>query len=177
MSDMASSTWIVDWGWSLPLILITVIVHVFGLAAIHDAVVAILQEKAILRRFIFKFVRTMSAALLLIILLHGIEAAGWALTYRALGLFPDNKAAMLYSLSTMTGFGVPTVSLPPDWEMMGALQSMAGLLLFGLTTAFQFAMIQAVWPSEQQGLFSSRPAVKLDQQSAPVRNGSTAAER
>jgi hypothetical protein len=33
---------------------------------------------------------------------------------------------------------------------MGVLQSLAGVLLFGLTTAFMFAMFQAVWPSQQR---------------------------
>jgi hypothetical protein len=30
--------------------------------------------------------------------------------------------------------------------MMGALEALNGMLLFGLTTAFLFAMIQEVWP-------------------------------
>ena len=29
---------------------------------------------------------------------------------------------------------------------MGALEALNGMLLFGLTTAFLFAMIQRVWP-------------------------------
>ncbi len=57
---------------------------------------------------------------------------------------------MLYSLGAMTGFEAGNVSLPPNWQMMGVLQSLAGLLLFGLTTAFLFAMFQAVWPSQKQ---------------------------
>jgi hypothetical protein len=31
--------------------------------------------------------------------------------------------------------------------MMGALEALNGMLLFGLTTAFLFAMIQRVWPA------------------------------
>jgi hypothetical protein len=30
--------------------------------------------------------------------------------------------------------------------MMGALEALNGMLLFGLTTALLFAMIQEVWP-------------------------------
>jgi hypothetical protein len=29
---------------------------------------------------------------------------------------------------------------------MGALEALNGILLFGLTTAFMFAMIQQIWP-------------------------------
>jgi hypothetical protein len=32
------------------------------------------------------------------------------------------------------------------WQLLGALEALNGILLFGLTTAFMFAMIQQVWP-------------------------------
>ena len=34
---------------------------------------------------------------------------------------------------------------------MGALEALNGMLLFGLTTAFLFAMIQKVWPLGSRG--------------------------
>jgi hypothetical protein len=83
----------------------------------------------------------------MIILLHTKEAATWAVAYWKLGALPDYKTAMLYSLSAMTGYGHANIFLPPRWQMMGVLQSLNGVLLFGLTTAFMFAMIQSVWPS------------------------------
>ena len=46
----------------------------------------------------------------------------------------------------MTTYGHESVSLEPQWQMMGALEALNGMLLFGLTTAFLFAMIQEVWP-------------------------------
>jgi hypothetical protein len=53
---------------------------------------------------------------------------------------------MLYSLSAMTSYGHASLFLETHWQMMGALESLNGMLLFGLTTAFLFAMIQKVWP-------------------------------
>jgi hypothetical protein len=57
----------------------------------------------------------------------------------------DNKSAMLYSLNAMTTYGHESVTLQQHWQMMGALEPLNGMLLFGLTTAFLFAMIQEVW--------------------------------
>jgi hypothetical protein len=88
------------------------------------------------------------AAVLLMILLHWLGAATWAIAYRMLDALPDIKTAMLFSLGAMTGFGASNLSLPPHRQMIGVLQSLAGLLLFGLTTAFMFAMIQSVWPAQ-----------------------------
>jgi hypothetical protein len=53
---------------------------------------------------------------------------------------------MLYSLSAKTSYGHANLFLETNWQMLGALESLNGMLLFGLTTAFLFAMIQKVWP-------------------------------
>ena len=141
------SPWGVDWLWSLPLILLNVVIHVFGLVFINDAVVVILRDVAERRRFMVKFTEVIGAAVLLMILLHTIEAFTWAVAYWKLGALPDYKTATLYSLSAMTGYGHANIFLPRQWQMMGVLQALNGVLLFGLTTAFLFAMIQSVWPS------------------------------
>jgi hypothetical protein len=54
---------------------------------------------------------------------------------------------MLYSLSALTTYGHANIFLDTKWQMMGALEALNGMLLFGLTTAFLFAMIQRVWPA------------------------------
>lgn len=149
MDVLDAAPWGTDWAWSLPLILLNVIIHVFGLAFIYDAFIVLFRKKKVRRRFMIRFAEVMSVSVLLIVVLHGLEAVTWALAYLALGVLPDSKSAMLYSLGAMTGFGTGNVSLPAHWQMMGVLQSLAGVLLFGLTTAFMFAMFQAVWPSQQ----------------------------
>jgi hypothetical protein len=67
---------------------------------------------------------------------------GWCLGLP--GAAPDAKWAVRYSLNTMTTCGHENVSLAPHWQMIGALEGLSGMLLFGLTTAFLFAMIQKV---------------------------------
>jgi hypothetical protein len=46
----------------------------------------------------------------------------------------------------MTTYGHESASLAQHWLLMGALEALNGMLLFGLTTAWLFAMIQEVWP-------------------------------
>jgi hypothetical protein len=138
--------WSADWAWSLPLILLTVVIHVFGLGLINERVVRTLSRSIDRRRLVPLFALVMGVAVLLITALHGIEGVAWAAAYLFLGAVPDAKAAMLYSLNAMTTYGHESVSLAPHWQMMGALEALNGMLLFGLTTAFLFAMIQEVWP-------------------------------
>jgi hypothetical protein len=93
-----------------------------------------------------KFSVRMSGTSLLCTILHGIEGAIWAAAYRFLNAIPDERSAMLYSISAMTSYGHENLFLKPRWQLMGALEALNGMLLFGLTTAFLFAMIQRVWP-------------------------------
>ena len=146
MSSLDVGTWSGDWAWSLPLIAITVVIHVFGLALIMDEVGYFLSRIADRRRFAPIFALVMSVTITLATLLHAIEGAVWAGAYRLLGAMPDNRSAMLYSLGAMTTYGHENLALPHQWQLMGTLEALDGMLLFGLTTAFLFAMIRRVWP-------------------------------
>ena len=146
MNIISAHTWIGNWLWSLPLIVLTVVLHTYGLALIGRRGARVLGEGIVRNIFIPRFARVMGGTSLLVTLLHGIEAAIWAGSYRILGALPDNKTAMLYSLSAITTYGHASLYLKAEWQLMGAFEALNGMLLFGLTTAFLFAMIQRVWP-------------------------------
>jgi hypothetical protein len=74
-----------------------------------------------------------------------IEAAAWAFLYLWLGALPAWAPAMLYSLEAITSFGHAQIYLADRWQLLGAIEAVNGLILFGLTTAFLFAAIQQVW--------------------------------
>jgi hypothetical protein len=145
MNPVDVDTWNGNWAWSLPLIVLNVVIHVFGLVFINEKVVPVLSGAMEHRRFVSMFAVIMGVAALLATLLHALEAGAWAAAYRLLGALPDDKSAMLYSLSAITSYGHANLFLERQWELMGALEALNGMLLFGLTTAFLFAMIQKVW--------------------------------
>ena len=146
MNSTGLGAWLGDWAWSLPLIVLTVSIHVCGLAVIGERVVAAVGESLPGRRFMLKFATVMGGTSLLVTGLHAFEGAIWAAAYRFLDALPDTRSAMLYSLSAMTSYGHANLFLNNRWQLMGALEALNGMLLFGLTTAFLFAMIQRVWP-------------------------------
>jgi hypothetical protein len=61
-----------------------------------------------------------------------------------LGALPDFRMSMLYSLSAITSYGHANLLLQPHWQLLGALEALNGLMLFGLTTAFLFAVVEQV---------------------------------
>jgi hypothetical protein len=118
MESVDAGNWSGNWAWSLPLIVLTVLIHVLGLQFINDRVVRVLSGAMARRRFIPLFAAVMGVTALLATILHGIEVTIWALVYRHLGALPDDKAAMLYSLSAMTSYGHANLFLETNWQMM-----------------------------------------------------------
>jgi len=151
MNAVEAGGWSANWAWSLPLIVLSVVIHVIGLGLMNEGVVRILSGAMEHRHFILKFAGIMGVTVLVATVLHGTEAAIWAVSYWLLGALPDPKLAMLYSLSAMTSYGHASLFLEAQWQLMGALEALNGMLLFGLTTAFLFAMIQKVWPLGSRG--------------------------
>lgn len=146
---MTEVVWQSDWLWSLPLIVFCVVIHVVGLGFINQNVDRIAGAALARHRLTFRFVVAMGTVIVAITALHGIEAAVWAGAYQALGAVPDAQSAMLYSLGALTSYGHAQLFLEPQWQLMGTLEALNGIMLIGLSTAFMFAMIQKLWPSGQ----------------------------
>jgi hypothetical protein len=102
------------------------------------------------RYFVYLFALVMGITAILATILHGIEAGIWAAAYRLLGALPDDRSALLYSLSAITTYGHSEIYLAGRWRLMGALEALNGVILLGLTTAFMYGMIQRVWPIERR---------------------------
>ena len=102
--------WSTDWAWGLPLLVLTVVAHVFVIVQLAEAIVSL----APLRNGRLQRVR-FSAAVAITALgaacLHGIEATLWAGVYVGVGAMPDMHDAMLYSLGAISGIKAAFQSL------------------------------------------------------------------
>jgi hypothetical protein len=138
--------WGMDWVWGLPLIVLTVVIHAFGLALISRRVTSALSIARQRPNLPATSIVVMGGTALWATILHAFEGSLWAGAYRYLGALHDNKSAMLYSLGAMTTYGHATLTLTPNWQMMGTLEALNGWILFGLTAAFLFTVMQKAWP-------------------------------
>ena len=72
---------------------------------------------------------------------HLVEIALWAFALDICGAVADISAAIYSSAGSYTTVGSDIV-LPPRWKLLGPFEAVSGMLMFGLTTAFIFAVIQ-----------------------------------
>jgi hypothetical protein len=138
-------SWRADWTWGLPLILLTLLIHVLGLGLIRQKVFLVFSHVTERRHPTAVFAVVAGTTTLLATTLHAVEAGIWALSYQLLGALPDFKSAMLYSLNAITSYGHESLVLEPRWQLMGAIEALNGCLLFGLSTAFLFGIIHRIW--------------------------------
>lgn len=86
---MNPMSWGGDWAWGLPLIVLTVLLHVVGLGLINQQAVRVSGDVVRRRHPKALFAVVMGIRALLATCLHGIEAGIWAVAYRLLGALPD----------------------------------------------------------------------------------------
>jgi hypothetical protein len=77
---------------------------------------------------------------------HLIEISAWALMFVRCGEFQDFAAAFYSSAENYTTLGYGDVVMSPPWRLLGPLEAADGMLMFGVTTAMIFSVIQRlVW--------------------------------
>jgi len=143
--DGTSVGWSASWAWGLPLVVLTVLMHVLGLGLMGQRLARVIDHMPERRHPMAVFAFVMGTATLLATTLHAVEAGIWAFAYGFLGALPDLKSAMLYSLNAITSYGHEGLLLESHWRLMGAIEALNGWLLFGLSTAFLFGVIQKIW--------------------------------
>jgi hypothetical protein len=141
-------TWGISWIWGLCLVALTIATHAFGVVMLTHGLrrvsAAVTSHRRVLRHPVSLTTGLMGAVGWMLAMLHGIEAAIWAAAYLWLGAASSMRDAMLYSVDSMTTRGASGLKLVAEWRLMGALEAADGMLLFGISTAFVFVVIQQI---------------------------------
>ncbi len=73
---------------------------------------------------------------------HLIDIAIWAVLFLVCGEFSNFGTAYYHSAVNYTTLGYGDVSMTPAWRMLGPLEAANGMLMFGVSTAIIFAVMQ-----------------------------------
>jgi hypothetical protein len=72
---------------------------------------------------------------------HLIEIALWAIALLLCGEMASFETAFYFSAENYTALGYGDIVLSERWRLLGPLEAINGLLLFGLSTAVMFAVL------------------------------------
>ena len=132
----------------LVLLALTLILQSTGMAAL------IQWAKAHLPRSIHRFGTLRSTVLVirltsLIVCLHMLQILLWAWFYRW-NCFPNWEAAIYFSAASYSTVGASDLVLPRSWRTVGPAESVAGVLMCGLSASFLFAVVTRLVERDSQ---------------------------
>ncbi len=84
---------------------------------------------------------TMTIVLFGLLAVHSAEIWTYAGLYLALGEFRDTANALYFSLSSYAATGYGDLVLDARWRILGATESMIGLLMLGWSIAFMVTTV------------------------------------
>ena len=150
MTHQGWFTWEASWTWGIALIACTVALHV---SCVVLAALGLRKLRTARTGGIHPFLDTTAGAIIVIVAIawllaiaHAVECTIWAIAYLHLGAVENPADAMLYSIDSLTTRGTSGLVLLHHWLMMGAIESIDGLLLFGISAAFLFHVMRAWLP-------------------------------
>lgn len=73
---------------------------------------------------------------------HLLEIALWALLFIICGQFASFGTAYYHSAVNFTTLGYGDIVMSPSWKLLGPMEAADGTLMFGVSTAMIFAIIQ-----------------------------------
>ncbi len=116
-----------------------VVIHIVGLALLMRW---LMQHplKVELRFSVWKYVVWLIRIFAIVTLLHLGETLIWAAFYDWGAQFRDFETSWYFSLVSYSTVGYGDVVLPPRWRLIGGVESINGILLCGLSTAFLFTV-------------------------------------
>ena len=89
----------------------------------------------------WKNVAIMIVITLVMAAMHLMEIALWATAFRASGEISTFENAFYFSAQSYTTLGYGDIVLSDRWRLLGPLEAINGVLLFGLSTAVMFAAL------------------------------------
>jgi hypothetical protein len=100
-----------------------------------------LIHKGYVGQSLWKNIAIMTIVTLLTAAGHLIQIALWAITLLMVGEMSTFGKAFYYSAENYTALGYGDIVLSEQWRLLGPLEAINGLLLFGLSTAVMFAIM------------------------------------
>lgn len=126
------------------MIALTVIVHAVGVIALIGLLHGRIAPKDS-HPSLFRLVRMLVFTVLALFFVHTIEIWLWAFLYIWLGAFEIMEHALYFSTVTFTTLGYGDITLLPRWRLLSSFEAVNGLILFGVSTAFLFAVVQRMY--------------------------------
>ena len=92
----------------------------------------------------FKEATLLSSLMVIIFCGHLVQIGLWAEVFKACGEFEDFSSAFYHSMVNFSSLGYGDIVMSEKWRLLGSLEAVNGILMFGISTAVFYAMIRRI---------------------------------
>jgi hypothetical protein len=96
-------------------------------------------------------IMVMIVAVSVLMIAHMGEVLVWALAYHVVDAAPDGAKLVYFAFVNYTTLGYGDVVPVPDWQLLGPMTAMNGVLLFGWSTAVLFEVLRKAMARDADG--------------------------
>ncbi len=141
-------------------LLVSLLVYGVATALLVQVVVRLIRSGYVRLGF-WKHVVVMLIVTLITTAMHLTQIALWAVILLACGEISTFEKAFYLSAQNYTALGYGDVILSERWRLLGPLEAINGLLLFGLSTALLFAVMSHLIANRLRHQFGQSGEEKL----------------
>jgi voltage-gated potassium channel Kch len=128
------------------MITLTVVIHILGIIFLIRLLTSWVPRLRPAQSYL-GMVEILVVTVLAMFFLHTLEIWSWAALYLWVGEFVDWQRALYFSTVTFSTLGYGDITLQDKWQLVSSFEAVNGIILFGVSTAFIFAVIQKLYQS------------------------------
>jgi voltage-gated potassium channel len=126
------------------IVLVCLVIHVVSIVMLAEFLVR--RRKIVGRELrLTGYMMLLIVVFSVIVILHVGETGIWAAFFYERNLFSGFEPSLYFSITSYTTIGYGDVVLPQKWRLLGGIEGVSGVLLCGLSTAFIFAIVNALF--------------------------------
>lgn len=104
-------------------------------------VISLLQKRQLLRPTVICSTIVLSISLLALLIGNLLQVGIWALLFKKLGEFSSFEEAYYHSIVNFSTLGYGDVVMSESHKLLGGLEAVNGVIMFGLTTGFLYSVL------------------------------------